>query len=52
MLETLHSWASAIWPVWLFILFVGIVIWALLPRNKARFERYGKIPLNDDQRKD
>jgi cytochrome c oxidase cbb3-type subunit 4 len=27
--------------------FVGIVAWAYSPRNKARFERDGRIPLDD-----
>ena len=27
--------------------FVGIVVWAYSPRNKARLERDGQIPLDD-----
>lgn len=28
--------------------FVGIAIWAYLPRNKARFQELGTIPFRED----
>jgi cytochrome c oxidase cbb3-type subunit 4 len=31
-----------------FIVFVGIVIWAWSGHNKARFEAAARIPLDDD----
>ena len=34
------------------LLFIGIVAWVFWPRNKARFERYGRIPLEDPPPKD
>lgn len=30
--------------------FVGIAIWAYLPRNKSTMESHGKIPFAEDQR--
>jgi cbb3-type cytochrome oxidase subunit 3 len=30
--------------------FTGLVYWVLRPANKARFESYGSIPLDDDGR--
>jgi cytochrome c oxidase cbb3-type subunit 4 len=44
ILEFLHSF----WMLWAMVLFSGIVVWAYWPRNKAKLESYGRIPLNDD----
>jgi cbb3-type cytochrome oxidase subunit 3 len=30
------------------VAFVGLIVWVLLPSNKARFERDAQIPLQDD----
>ena len=30
------------------IAFIGLCVWVLWPSNKARLERYGSIPLEDD----
>lgn len=30
------------------VAFVGIAIWAYLPRNKARMNDYAEIPLRED----
>lgn len=38
----------SLWGLWLMVLFLGIVFWAFRPRNRARFESYGDIPLRDD----
>lgn len=32
-----------------FSMFMGFALWAYLPRNKARFESYGRIPLNEPE---
>ncbi len=29
--------------------FTGLVVWVALPRNKARLEAHGAIPLHDDE---
>ncbi|WP_413204719.1 cbb3-type cytochrome c oxidase subunit 3 [Rhodospirillum sp. A1_3_36] len=37
------------WGLWLMLVFGGIILWAFWPKNKDRFEKYGEIPLRDDQ---
>lgn len=32
-----------------FTLFMVFALWAYLPRNKARLESYGRIPLNEPE---
>lgn len=49
MLEQIYHFANALWPLWGALLFLSIVAWAFWPSNKARFEKYGKIPLDDDK---
>ncbi len=38
----------ALWVVWFFLLFVGVVAWVMRPSKKRDYERAGSIPLNDD----
>ena len=33
------------------IAFVALIIWVLLPRNRTRLERHGRIPLEPDDTK-
>ena len=47
-MESLAEFLRSIWVVWLGALFIGIVIWAMWPGNRTRFERQGRIPLDDD----
>ena len=47
-LNALLAWAHQAWVIWLTILFVVVVFWAFRPKNKARFENYGSIPLRDE----
>jgi len=42
--ETLRS----TWTLWFFLLFCGIVAWALWPSRKSELEAHGRIPLKDD----
>ena len=37
------------WMIGSMILFAVIIVWALLPGNRQRFEAYGSIPLTDEQ---
>lgn len=30
------------------VVFVGIAVWAYLPRNKSRMESHGNIPFTED----
>jgi cytochrome c oxidase cbb3-type subunit 4 len=34
--------------VWLMILFLGIIFFALRPKNKEKFDEASQIPLQDD----
>jgi cytochrome c oxidase cbb3-type subunit 4 len=47
-LAAIYEALRSLWVVWLTALFLGICAWALWPRNKARFEAAGLIPLRDD----
>ena len=31
------------------IAFVGLIVWVLMPSNKARLESLGSIPFDDDE---
>lgn len=44
IVETVRS----LWGLWLMALFLGIVGYAYWPRNKARLEMHGHMPLRDD----
>ena len=48
MLESLTHFANAVWPLWLMVVFIGIVAWAFWPKNKAKMEQHGQIPLRND----
>lgn len=50
MAQTFYGWMTSLWLVLLVVLFIGIIAWAFRPKNKARFERDAKIPLQDDDR--
>ncbi|MCX8101216.1 MAG: cbb3-type cytochrome c oxidase subunit 3 [Geminicoccaceae bacterium] len=39
-----------LWVVWLFLLFVGIVVWTWWPSRKDRLERHARIPFEDEDR--
>ena len=43
---TLHSW----WTVWLMFVFTGIVLYAMWPGNRDKFEHARSIPFLDDQK--
>lgn len=40
---------KTLWVVWFFVLFAGIVVWALWPSRRARLEAHGSIPLRDTE---
>jgi cytochrome c oxidase cbb3-type subunit 4 len=44
-----HGWLSALWVVWFFALFVGILVWALRPSKRREFDRAAQIPFHDDR---
>jgi cytochrome c oxidase cbb3-type subunit 4 len=41
----------ALWVVWFFLLFVGMVAWVMRPSKKRDYERAGDIPLRDDDQR-
>jgi cytochrome c oxidase cbb3-type subunit 4 len=48
--ESLPELLRPMWLVWLSVIFLGIVVWAFWPRNRAKLEGYGAIPLRDDEK--
>ena len=47
-LQEIVSFLRSFWTVWLMLLFVGIVAYALWPKNKARFDEASHIPFKDE----
>lgn len=46
-LEIVHEILTSIWTVWAVLIFAVIVFWAWRPKNRKRFEKDARIPLND-----
>lgn len=40
---------ASIMLLFFFFVFVGIVVWAMRPKNKEKFEKYSLIPLEKDR---
>lgn len=49
-LKQIGEFLATLWTVWAVLIFAGIAFWALRPKNRKRFERDARIPLNDDKR--
>ncbi len=47
-LEALGELLSSIWTIWAILVFAGIAFWAWRPKNRHRFEKDARIPLNDE----
>jgi cbb3-type cytochrome oxidase subunit 3 len=47
-LAELYQIAARLWVLWLVLLFVGIIGWTFLPRNRQRLDEAANIPFNDD----
>lgn len=47
-LDSIFELVRSLWVVWLMAIFIAIVAWAFWPRNKAKLEAHGRIPLDDD----
>lgn len=39
----------SIWTVVVAVMFIGIVLWVWSSRNKEKYERAARIPLNEDK---
>ena len=40
--------AQSIWTLLVFVVFIGIVIWAYSDKQKAYFDEAAQLPLDDD----
>jgi cytochrome c oxidase cbb3-type subunit 4 len=47
-LNQLGATLHAGWTVWLVMVFLGIVGYAIWPGNREKFEHASRIPLDDD----
>ena len=47
--DTLSYFAQTWGLVYLFVLFAAVLVYALWPRNKAKFDRAARMPLDEDQ---
>jgi cytochrome c oxidase cbb3-type subunit 4 len=47
-LEVLGELLTSIWTIWAILVFAGIAFWAWRPKNRRRFEKDARIPLNDE----
>lgn len=47
-MEFLYTFQS-FWTVFVFIIFIGIILWAWSGKNKSAFEEAARIPLEDDE---
>ncbi|MDV7341150.1 cbb3-type cytochrome c oxidase subunit 3 [Terasakiella sp. A23] len=47
-MDDLVSLGRQLWVVWLMFLFLGIIWFALRPKNQKKFDEASQIPLQDD----
>jgi cbb3-type cytochrome oxidase subunit 3 len=43
----IHEAASALWVVWFFVLFAGILVWVLRPSKRRILESHREIPFRE-----
>ena len=48
-LSDLYDVLRPLWVLWLMLIFLGIVAWALWPGRRKKMKEYGEIPLRDDE---
>lgn len=46
---TLSTFARSWGTVYLMVLFVGVLVYALWPRNAAKFDAAARMPLDEDK---
>jgi len=46
--QTMSQIAETWGLVYMLVLFAGVLVYALRPKSKAKFERHARIPLNED----
>jgi cytochrome c oxidase cbb3-type subunit 4 len=47
-LDSLLIDLRSLWTVWMMVMFLGVVVYALWPGNQRRFDEAASIPLRDD----
>ena len=47
-LNAIASFLRSFWTVWLMLLFVGVLFWAMRPKNKDRFDDASLIPFRNE----
>jgi cytochrome c oxidase cbb3-type subunit 4 len=47
-LLSIYPHLRALWVVWFFLLFIGMLAWVLRPSKRAAYEEAGAIPLRDE----
>jgi cytochrome c oxidase cbb3-type subunit 4 len=48
--ETVSTLSTSWGLVYLVLLFVGVAVYAFWPRNKGKFDRAARMPLDEDDR--
>ena len=48
-LHAIYQFAAQLCVVWLVLLFVGIIVWVYLPRNRKQMNAMADLPLRDDE---
>ncbi len=48
-LASIYPTLRALWVVWFFLLFVGMVVWVMRPSKRKEYERAGEIPFQDER---
>ncbi len=49
MMEQIFTIAEELWVLWMMLLFGLVLVYALRPRNRAKFTHAARIPLDDDE---
>jgi cytochrome c oxidase cbb3-type subunit IV len=45
----IYQLLRSLWLVWMLVLFAGIVVWVMWPRNKNKLEAQAQIPFKNDE---
>lgn len=48
-MHDLQSLFSALWVVWFFLLFGGILVWVLRPSRRGKWRERGSMIFRDDE---
>ncbi len=51
-LQDISEFLRSLWGLWLMIVFLAIAFYAFRPGNKDKLEKYGEIPLRDEDDKE